>query len=258
MLDFTKTPEAIEAAQLADNAVSLATSYRVTTAEQYTQGGEQLKEVKGAQKRIEEMRVAITAPLNTAIKAANDLFRGPAHHLTMAETVIKRELIRYQEDQERIRREQQRIADEAARRERERAEAAAHAARVKAEAEAAELRAKAEAEAAAGRTAEAAKLTARAEQKIDRAEDKAAALEVQAATTVAPVIQRESPKVVGLSTREVWTFEIIDASKINPAFLMVDEKKIAAQVRALKQDAAAIIGAGVRVYSERQLAAGSK
>ena len=258
MFDFTKSPEALEAAQLSENVVSIVSGYRVTTADQYQQGGEQLKQVKAAQKRIEALRVAITGPLNSALKAANDLFRGPAESLTSAETVIKRELIRYQEDQERIRREEQRKAEEQARRERERAEAAARVAREKAEAEAAELRRKAEAEAAAGRSAEAAKLAARAESKVERAEEKAVALEVQAATTVAPVIEREAPKVVGLSTREVWTFEIIDASKINPAFLMVDEKKIAAQVRALKQDAAAIIGAGVRVYSERQLAAGSK
>jgi hypothetical protein len=41
--------------------------------------------------------------------------------------------------------------------------------------------------------------------------------------------------------------QIVDASKINPAFMMPDEKKIGAQVRALKGDAAAIIGEGVKV-----------
>lgn len=255
--DFTNTPEAREAEELVQNVVAIATGYRVTTPEQYAHGGEQLKQVKAAQKRLEDLRTAITGPLNAAIKAANNLFRAPAERLVSAETTIKRELIRYQDEQEAIRREEQRKADEAARREREKAEAAARAARAKAEAEAAELRARAEAEAAAGRASEAAKLAARAEQKVERADEKANALEVQAATTVAPVIQREAPKVTGVSVREVWKFEVTDPSKINPAFLMPDEKKIGAQVRAMRGDAAALIGPGVRVWVEKQLAAGA-
>lgn len=255
--DFANAPEVREAQDLVARTEAAITGYRISTPVEYENSATVLKKVKAGQKRLEELRTAITGPLNAALKAVNDLFRAPADKLAQAERTIKFEIGRYADEQERIRREEQRKADEAAQRERQKAERAAAEARAKAEAEAAELRRQAEAATAAGDTAAAAKLETKAGQKIERAEDKAQSLEVQAATVVAPVIQREPPKVTGISSREVWKFEIVDPSKINPQFLMPDEKKIGAQVRALKGDAASIIGAGVRVYAERQIAAGA-
>lgn len=236
---------------------AFAQSYQVATPEQYSAGAEDLKRVKAAQKRLEETRTGITGPMNAALKRVNDFFRAPAERLTVIERTIKGALTKYADEQERLRREEQRRAEEAARREREAAERAAAEARRKAAEEADRLRREAEAAAAAGRAAEAEKLAARADAKVERAETKAEALETQAATVVAPIIQREPPKVVGLATREVWRFEIVDASKINAAFLMPDEQKIRKQVAALKGDAAAIIGPGVRIWSERSIAAGA-
>lgn len=255
--DFTNAPEVVEATQLVERAEQAVITFKITTPAQYEDSASVLKRIKAGQKRLEELRVAITGPLNAALKAANDLFRAPAERLAKVERSIKSEISRYQDEQERIRQEEQRKADELARKAREKAEADAAAARAKAEQEAEELRRKAETERAAGNAAAAARLESRAESKIDKAEDRAQDLELQAATTVAPIIQREAPKVTGIATREVWKFEITDPSKINPQFLMPDEKKIGAQVRALKGDAAALIGPGVRVYSERQIAAGA-
>lgn len=311
--DFASAPEVREANELVERAVAAASTFKITTPAEYQDSAGMLKKVKASQKRLEDLRTAITGPMNAALKAVNELFRAPADKLAQAERAIKGEITRYQDEQERIRLEEQRKADAEARRQREAAEARAKAEReeterkAKAEREAAEAKrreqeaaeaearrqreaqeraereaaearrrgdeeaarkAAAEANAAAAarqeeeeRARAAAKAAQKAENKADsieaRGEEKAQGLEMQAATTVAPVIHREPPRVAGVATREAWKFEITDPSKINPQFLMPDEKKIGAQVRALKEDAAALIGPGVRVWSERQIAAGA-
>lgn len=229
----------------------------VTTAEEYSATAETLRQVKAAQKRLEETRTSLTGPINAALRRLNDFFRAPAERLVNVERSIKRGMVAFDEEQDRIRREKQRQADEEARQARERAEREAAAAREKAEREARELRERAEAEAAAGRQAEAAKLVARADLKIERAEVKAETLQQAAAATVAPIVQAEAPKVRGVATREVWRFEITDPAKVNPAFQMPDEQKIRKTVAALKGDAAAVVGPGVRIWSEKSISAGA-
>lgn len=252
--DFATAPEVREATKLVNEIVAhVSDDYVITTAEQYTEGAEHLKLVKGAQRKLEDLRTAITKPLNAALKAANDLFRVPAERLVRAERVIKMQLGAYSEEQARIAREEQRKADEKARQERIAAEQKAAEARRKAEEQAAELRRQAEAEAAAGRAAEAAKLAARAEAKVEKADIRAAELEQQAATVVAPIISREPPKVAAIATREVWKFVIEDASKLPREYLVPDEARVRKVVSALKGDANI---PGVRVYCEKQIAAG--
>lgn len=58
-------------------------------------------------------------------------------------------------------------------------------------------------------------------------------------------VDSEVPKVDGMTTREEWLFEIVDESQIPREFLMPDEKKIRAYVRAMK-DKARI--PGVKIY----------
>lgn len=193
----------------------------IKTPEQFTQAGELLKAVKGALRQIEDQRVAITKPINESLRAVNAQAKTAAEPFEKAEREIKARMVEFSNEQERIRREEQRKADERARQEREKLEAQAAKA------------------AAAGKAG------------------KAEQLEERAAAVVAPVVEREPPKVAGISTREVWRFEITDPTQVNAAFLMPDEKKIGAAVRAMKGDAAALVGPGVRVWSERQLAAGA-
>jgi hypothetical protein len=262
--DFATAPEVREATKLVNEIVAhVSDDYVITTAEQYTEGAEHLKLVKGAQRKLEDLRTAITKPLNAALKAANDLFRAPAERLVAAERRIKTELGHYAEEQERIRREEQRKADEKARQERIAAEQKAAEARRKAEEEAAELRRKAEEEAAAGRAAEAAKLAARAEQKVEKADIRAAELEQQAATVVAPIITREPPKVAGVSGRENWYAECTDLKALVAAIaagqaplslVQANEKVLGQQARSLKSEFRV---PGVRVYCERGFAAGT-
>jgi hypothetical protein len=214
--DPTNDPEVREVAEQAQLLAAVGERYSVATAEEFTVAGDELRRIKAAQKRLDEVRKGITRPIDAAKKAILDLFREPEAKLAAAESGVKRAMLRFQAEQDRLRQEDQRKADEAARKERERLEAQAARA------------------AAAG--------------KIEKAE----ALEVRAATVSAPVIHREAPKVAGLSTREVWRYEIVDATALPREYLTPDTTKIGKVVQALRGDTTI---PGVRVFAERQLAA---
>lgn len=216
--DLTSKPEVREIIQTTDTLLAVGTSYAVVTAADYQVAGEELKRVKDAQKKLDELRRGMTRPLDAAKKAIMDFFRGPEEKLARAEAGIKRAMLTYSQAEEKKRREAQARAEEAARKERERLEAQAAKA------------------AAAGKV------------------EKAAILEQAAAATVAPIAVPEPAKVAGVSMREVWKFEVVDPAAVPREFLVVDEKKIGAIVKALKGDTNI---AGIRVYVEKTLAAAS-
>lgn len=223
----------------------------IKTAEQFTTAGELLKTVKGALRQIEEQRVAITKPINESLRAVNAQAKAAAAPFETAEREIKSRMVEYSNEQDRIRREEQRKAEEAARRERDRLAERQRKAEAESREKAEALRRQAEEAEAAGRAAEAAKLAAKAEKVEERAAEKVEDLQLREAMVVAPVIECEAPKVAGIATREVWRFEVTDPALVPREYLVVDEAKIGKVVRALKGDTAI---AGVRVYSERQLA----
>lgn len=218
MFDFTATPEVKELTAQTDTLLELSTNYVITAPEHYEAAGTELQRVKGVLKRLTDQRMLFTRPLDASKKAIMDFFRGPEEKLARAENCIKRAMAGYQQEQERLRIEDQRRADEAARKERERLEAQAARAQ------------------ASGKT------------------EKAEALQQRAATVVAPVVSREAPKISGVKTREVWRFEVVDAGEVPRQFLSVDEQKIRRVVGALKGDCKIH---GVRIWSEKAIAAGS-
>lgn len=254
MLPDLNDPEVKALTVQTEQFEALALTYKVATPVQYADAGEQLKQVKAAMKRLDDLRKGMTRPLDVAKKAIMDFFRAPEEKLVRAESGIKRAMIAYSDEQERIRREEQRKAEEAARKERERLEAVAREAERKAREKADAERKAAEAAAAAGRAAEAAKLMAKAAATEERAAVKAEEAAQQASMVVAPIIQREPQKIAGISNRETWRFEVLDASLVPREFLTVDEHKIRKYVAAMKGDAKI---AGVRIYSEKILASGA-
>jgi hypothetical protein len=82
----------------------------------------------------------------------------------------------------------------------------------------------------------------------ERAGDKEAAQAIIEAPVATPVVTLASstPKVAGLSYRETWSFEIVDANAIPREYLVPDMTRIGQVARALKGDARI---PGVRVYS---------
>lgn len=239
------------ASDRASAALSLAQSMSVTTAEQYSAGAAELQGIKAKFREIDEARKQLVKPINEAHKRVQEFFSGPLDFLSKAEAIIKGKLVVYQNEQDRLRREEQRRAEEAARKERERLESQAREAERKAREKADADRRAAEAAAAAGRAEEAARLAARAAATETKAAEKAEALEQRAASVVAPVVHRETPKVAGLKTREVFKFEIVDAGLLPREYLVPDEQRIRKVVNALKMDAKI---PGVRVYPDKQLA----
>jgi hypothetical protein len=83
--------------------------------------------------------------------------------------------------------------------------------------------------------------------------DHEAAEEVVSQEVVAPVVEFARPEAEGVQIRKTWAFEIVDATAINRAFLIPDEKKIRALVKALGPDAAKQVG-GIAVRDERIVA----
>ena len=243
-----------DAATEAMTALTYATDFAIATASDSMKAQEARARLNTKIKTLTEARLALTRPIDAAKKTIMDFFASPIAKLEEAKKVLDRKIIAWDDEQERIRIEEQRKAEAAAAAERRRLEEQAAAAKRKAEAEAAAARKAAEDAAAAGRAEEAAKLLARADRVEQKAEERAEVLEGRAAAVVAPIIQADTQSVVGTTKRENWTFRITDPSKINAAFLMPDEVKIGKLVKSMKGDAAALIGAGVEVYAEKILA----
>lgn len=65
----------------------------------------------------------------------------------------------------------------------------------------------------------------------------------------------EPPRVDGTYSVEVWEYQIVDKSRINPAYLVADEKSIGSLVRSQHEKAQDILGPGVRVYSRKDIRA---
>ncbi len=179
--------------------------YTITTAAEYETCAGVLKDVKGQLKFIDEERKVSVTPLNDEVKRVNDWYR-PAResrekvvaHLSACMSVfVKRQ-----------RAEEARLLAESA--------AAAKAA-LAAAAQAATL-----SESGTFKDREAFEETA---QVAAEASAHAGAL-VQAAAAV------EVPKVKGMSDREVFTFTVVNPSKLPREFLQPDMKAIGAWVKA--------------------------
>lgn len=194
-------PDAAKITNSAQQALSFIETFAIVDGKTYGMAAEELQAIKGRAKRLEEQRTAITGPINTALKAVNDLFRGPAELLARAETLVKQNMIGYDN-------EQKRQADER----RRQAEAAAAAERQRLEAEAAERQREAQAQAEAAAAAQAAG-DAQAAELANAAAARAQAEANQAASVAqmvtAPVqTSIAMPKAAGISTRKKIDFEV--------------------------------------------------
>ena len=214
-MDLEKHEEARHIIGLMSN---LAIDVSVTNDAEMASAAALLRDLKGLQKMAEQAQKSLTQPLEHEKKSIIAWFRQRiVDRLDQGERKLKMAIGAYQQEQERIRREAQRAADELARKEREKLEKRAALAAAKGQ------------------------------------EEKAATLAEQAQTVVAPV-QMEAPKLTGISTRTVYRFEITDPALVPREYLVVDESRIRKVVQALKSDCQI---PGVRVYAEQALAAAS-
>lgn len=245
-------PDSMALNARATTALRFIESMQITSAEDYALAADELRSIKAKANAIEEQRTGITGPINQALKAINALFKSPSELLGQAESLLKRKMLEWDQEQARIRAELQRKADEAAAAERRRLEAEA-------------LERQREAEAAAKAAAEAAASGNQAAAELAAAEAQRQAAEAQAATTAAlvvsaPVVQAQ-PKVAGISTSKKVDFEVVDLHALikhvaaHPelvSLLAADTVKLRAQVRAT---GLATNLPGVRVFETQVMSA---
>jgi len=192
-----------EAKLRASDAERLAKSYStyiILNADEYEKSANELKKVKGKYKELDELRKSMTAPLDTSKKKIMDFFRKPLDFLLNAENTIKLAMRKFQQEQERKRREEEIRLAELARKEAERLQKRAEKASKKGQAE------------------------------------KAEALQQQALETemMKPIVQSEVPKVAGIGSRESWKFRIVDIDLIPREFMTPNLQRIGEVARTTK------------------------
>lgn len=236
----------------ANEVLTIAKGIVVTTPEEFQAAGAQFAAIKTKLKALEDQRVAITGPMNAALKAVNDLFRRPKEALEAAASYYERPMAAYKREEERKRRE----AEEAARREREKAEREARERAAEEQRRLDEIRRQEEEARRAAEAAESPVAAFLAKQKVDQIQAQAeeqiqattdAIREVALAPAAVPVDFVPKATAAGVATRKLWKFEIVDASLIPREYLIPDEKKIGELARTLQGKAAL---PGVRFFDE--------
>jgi len=221
-----------EAQAKIDESQALASTYEhyaIDCAEKYQSSAEDLKVIKTKAKEVDEIRKSITGPLDTTKKRVMAHFKGPLEFLSQAEAAVKKAMIGWMNEQERIRRAEEARLAEIQRQESEKLRKAAE----KEEARIASLKTE------AART--------RAAEKAEELQAKA-----EAVVAIAPVVESKVEEVQGISTRKVWKFRITDADQIPRKYMVPDEKYIGQIVRATQGKEQI---AGIEIYSENVMSA---
>lgn len=194
---------------------------KITDNESYLLFAGELQEIKRRQKVIDDRLEPEKKKAYVAYMAWNDLIKELKAPLLAREAFDKKEMAAWDQEQERIRREEEkRLQEEARKREEE--------ARLQAAIE--------------------------AEQHGER-EEAEAIINERPAYVPPVVLPKSTPKVSGISYRDNWTFRITDPNKIPREYMVPNETAIRKVVSALK-DKANI--PGVEAYNERIVAAGRR
>lgn len=227
--------------------------FQVDSPEQYQLAAEELQAIKRRAAAHEAQRTGITGPINKALAAINALFKPPADLLAQGEAILKRKMLAWTNEQERLAAE-----------ERARAEAVAAAERRRLEEEAAAATREAQAQAAAAAAAAAAgdqQAAALAQAAVQRAQAEAATAATTAQLVTAPITTIAPTKVAGISTRDKIDFEVtnlVDLIKhiaAHPELISLvraDEVKLRAYVKSL---GTACNLPGVKVTTDKIMAA---
>lgn len=226
---------AIILATKAQSALANASDFVIDSHTMFELASDDLKQIKTLQKEVEEKRTSITGPLNQAVKAVNDLFRSPKDYLDKAEATLKRAMVTWTSEQERIAAEARAKAEAQARAERERLAAI--------EREQAEAARKAQEEAQAAAAAGDKEAAALAMAKVQDAQQQAAVAAVTAnVVTIAPAAEAPA-KVSGISGRMTFSADVANLMELVKAVaegkapieaIQADMKFLNAQARAFK------------------------
>lgn len=243
------TPAQLKATQKLVRELVVDGPVLIKSAAQYIEVAERLKAIKGATQQVKALRSELIIPIRDHLKKLDALFAEPLQELADAEAAHKAAIAIYDAAQQQLQITEQRKVDAAAEKRRAAIAAKIDAAQTNAKVESRNLRKEASEAAKDGNKALAGQLRERAKAVEAKAGEKIEQLSDKALDIVAPIIQREAPKVEGVSVRERWTFEVLDAAKLDRRFMTPDLEGIGKLVNALRADAAGVLGEGVRVYS---------
>lgn len=252
--DLGADEQVIALQPVAENIRKFAGGLVIRSPADYSRAADTLKSIKGALAQIEDARTRITKPLNETLREVNEQARNASSPFKADETVIKTAMIRFSDEQDRLREEEQRKANEVAAKERWRLQEQAEEAQRKADAEAQAKRKAADEAAAAGRAAEAARLNAQAAKVEEKALDKVDQLQSRAASVVAPISQQAAPKIAGVSVPMVWDFELENEALVPREFCDVNQGRIRKVVQAMQGNTRI---PGVRVLQRKRISAGT-
>lgn len=200
--------------------VEKAQDMMIASNEDYKVAGDFLLDLKDLQKQINEFMDPIIKKAHEAHKEAIKQKKTVESPLKEAEKIVKTKMQAWYELEEKKRQEEERRLQEQAQKE-------------------AEEKRLAEAEA------------------LEKAGNDEAALNKLDEDVAAPtvIVPKQTPKIEGVSNRQVWNYRIKDESKIPREYMIPDRVRIGQIVRANK-DRTDI--PGVEVYSETNLAAGRR
>jgi chromosome segregation ATPase len=133
--EVQKSQAALATPAQAQAMLELAQDFTIDSPSMFQLAGGELQSITRKRKFVEEERLKITRPMDTAKKAVMAFFERPLSLLQQAENTLRERMVAYERaEQERVARER-REAEERARKEREEAERAEREARERAEAE---------------------------------------------------------------------------------------------------------------------------
>lgn len=214
----------------------------IKTDEDFTGAAEWLKENKTLQKKVVSHFEDDRKRTHEAYKAITTKIKDMTDLLKKGEAIVKTKLSDYQKEldrkkrieEERIRKEQDKIRREAEEKERLRIE-------------------KLEAEALAKREALAKEKKVPVEEiEIEEIPEPEPENQIDLFEAPAPTTTIKAPETKGVTFAKVWKWELEDISKVPAEFLILDEKKINGLVRAMKGDSKI---SGIRVYEDNQVRA---
>lgn len=220
-----KDTKLAEIAKDVTSMVQKAGAIVIKTAEEMASATDFLGQIKARQKRIEELRLSFTKPLNEALRNINNEFKKASEPLDKIERQVKMIMTDYHnKEAERIRKEQAKIA------EKQRLEFEAEQERKRQEIADSNLTKKAQKEAI---------------KEIKQEEFVATPTVVQEKT-----VASDQGKV---TFKSVWKYEVIDEQQIPREYLKVDEvalnKAVKLGVREIK---------GVKIYESKEVSATSR
>jgi len=216
MSELKLNPEMQKEIQQFEETALKFQDFKVTTQEQYTTAGDYLRSIKQSSKKLEDLRVSLTRPLDDSKKRIMDLFRTPLEKLIQAELTLKRGMLGYQQEQERKRREEEDRLQEIARKEAERLSRRAD----------------------------------KAEDKGNIAKAEELRLKSQETASITPFVAPTIQKAEGTSTKKIWKYEIINEDLIPRKYLTPDLLQIGKEVRACGET---LTIPGIRIFSEETL-----